>query len=657
MGIPQLLQHLEKINKPKTKVYPDVVSSTTTTTSTATATATTGGIEDVYRPAAIIDGSALAHHIFNRNLKSVAKEERVTTVLGFDYEVYQRNVIRWLERLEVGFEITNILIDGHLPAYKTATRTARIQTTVANLSRLRTLSPSVIDLTKVNWNPSPPFLIAAFSAAVRQHERFGKVVRTVAGEADAFCSAAAAIDIATSGEGRDGGEGLSVVFTGDSDLVVYPSSPKCRVTMLDTVTFEASDNANKSEKVKVTLWSPWDIEQKLNPGVSKKGSTLTQVLKLAWCIVNKDMVKVAKAMNGDIKGDGLAGVTVGREFREQYLLPDVHSSKQGGMELLISAVEGILDSRAAEVVYASPSCRGLCHPPVLKFEDSGSREVEVYLPVLLEDITKSSVWSIGRGVRKVAYQMLFGANATVVEVHRKGEAVNRSSINLGETEDSDEVESLPLLPPKEGTGDGICPLLTSIILQIAQTYISKNLAFTDNDIIALLAAVSTTSSPAQRASLPPVTATHWTWPRAHLLSQLFAGIWSFYLLHTVVDLPDVEISARLNEGILTNLQHFKEFWKIIDPARFMAIYAILPPDRRGMTKNAKKRARKRAKLMEGQDTAGLGIVNRVFERGVREGVLGVLGAVGEMRRGEEESDHERGGGGGEGESYMGMEVG
>ncbi|KAF3317049.1 hypothetical protein TWF173_001054 [Orbilia oligospora] len=627
MGIPQLLQNLERIEKPKSKVFPK----------------TSGSGDDSPRPAAVIDGSALAHHIFNRYVKSLSKEERIPSVLGFDYTAYQKIVINWLEKLEVGFEITNIFIDGHLPSYKTTTRISRIQTTIACLSRLRTLSPSVIDLTKGGWNPSPPFIIAAFSTAVRRHERFGRVLKTVAGEADAFCAAAAAATavagVGTSGEGR-----ISVVFTGDSDLVVYPHSQYSRVAILDDVHFEYTPD--EGSKVKVLLWSPWDIERKLGGGSSndnRGGEELAmRIMKFAWCLVIKEISRISKVVTSG-KGDGLGSVKVGGEFREQYLLPDV---QRLGDERL----EGILDSRAAEVVYASPRFRGLCHPPV---RESG-KEAEVYLPVLLEDVTKSSVWSVGRETRKLAYQILFGMNAVVVEVHRKGEAVNRSFLTL-------EKEDEGLILGGE-FGEGLNGLVVGVILEIVRGYLEKNIDITDNDLIALLAAI--TKSPGHEESLPTVTAVHWTWPRAHLLSQFMAGVWSLYLLQTATNLPNdgAEIPETIDKSIFEKLKAFQSLLDIIDVDRFMAIYAVTYHPK-GMSKSAKKRAKKRPKVSEGQqqNTSGLstgiqGLINRMFEREVRGSVTGVLDIVREMRRRVDE-DEEEDEGEEEAESYMGMTVG
>ncbi|KAF3156356.1 hypothetical protein TWF569_006936 [Orbilia oligospora] len=617
MGIPQLLQNLERVEKPKSKVFPK----------------TSGSGDDPPRPAAVIDGSALAHHIFNRYVKSLSKEERIPSVLGFDYTAYQKIVINWLEKLEVGFEITNIFIDGHLPSYKTTTRISRIQTTITCLSRLRTLSPSVIDLTKGGWNPSPPFIIAAFSTAIRRHETFGRVLKTVAGEADAFCAAAG-----TGGEGR-----ISVVFTGDSDLVVYPHSQYSRVAILDDVHFEYTPD--EGLKVKVLLWSPWDIERKLGGGNSERNrkgdEPAMRIMKFAWCLVIKDVSRISKVVTSG-KGDGLGSVKVGGEFREQYLLPDVG-------KVVDERLEGILDSRAAEVVYASPRFRGLCHPPV---KESG-KEAEVYLPVLLEDVTKSSVWSIGRETRKLAYQILFGMNALVVEVHRKGEAVNRSFLTLAKEDEGSILGG--------EFGEGLNGLVVGVILEIVRGYLEKNIDITDNDLIAVLAAVTT--SPGHEESLPTVTAIHWTWPRAHLLSQFMAGVWSLYLLQTVTNLPNdgVEIPETIDKSIFEKLKTFQSLLDIVDVNRFMAIYAITHHPK-GMSKSAKKRAKKRPKISEGQQdisgfSAGIqGLINRMFEREVRGSVEGVLNIVREMRRRVDEDDEEDEGGE-EVESYMGMTVG
>ncbi|KAK6498473.1 hypothetical protein TWF481_011064 [Arthrobotrys musiformis] len=547
MGIPQLLAHLSRIEKPKQAVFP----------------------ADSTRPAAVIDGSALAHFLFNRYIKKFSKEERVNSVLGFDYGNYMRSVVSWLEKLEEGFEIVNIFIDGHLPYYKTTTRTSRIQSTIKSLSWLRSVSPSVVDLTKGGWNPTPPFLIAAFITAVKTHERFGKFSRVVPGEADAFCAAVAV--------GVDG-----VVFTADSDLLVYPHSKGSRVVMLEDVDFEGG--------VKVSLWSPYSISQKLGGG---EGG----ILKLAWCLSIRDTLRAARILNGGKVGD----VNISKEFGEEYLLP---KNTSDGVE--------VIDSRAAEVIYSSPSYKHLCHPAV-----RNDGEIEIYLPVLLEDVTTSTVWTIGRQIRKQAYKTLFPSTKTLTEIHRKGEGVNKSLLTL-----DDEI------PPRLEI-EGLNANLLCVILQIAREYSDKRMELSTTDVLSLLAAI--TPSP---GGIIPVKTTDWTWPRAHLFSQLTAGVWSLHLLHTVSNLRS---GGGEEVGLFT-----------VDAERFIAIHSISLP---GKSRNARKRARKRVKTDEGGVE---GVINRMFEREVRGSVAEVLKLVGAMKAGE---DDEEDGDDDAGDSYMGMTVG
>ncbi|KAK6331185.1 hypothetical protein TWF696_003252 [Orbilia brochopaga] len=593
MGIPHLLSTLEKLRRPASRSF-----------------SSDGGREQL--PAAVIDGSALAHFIFNCCVKTF--RDRTADVLAFDYAAYQRAVVRWLEDLEAGFTITHIFIDGHLPSYKTDTRTSRVQKAVTDLARLRTLSPAAIDLRKSPWTPTPPFLIAAFTDAVYCHERYRHVVRTVPGEADAFCAGAASE--------YQGGE--AVIFTADSDLLVYPSKPHVRIAMLGDMAFE---DAEDGRTVKVTLWTPAEIDALLGGDGN--------LLRFAW-VLHHDSLRAAhitstfpSAAASVVKERGkvLGGVLVPPVFQEQYTLPP--------RELYFSSTDDtppvILDSRAAEVVYRSRSFSSLAHPR------SKEADVTVYLPVLFEDVTKKSAWNVGLRVRKLAYSILFDNSTMLSEACRKAAGVTHRYINLSTTADAgklaDEVAAVPTL------GDTRA-VLVYVVSQVIIEHSQAGSPLEKTDILALLAAI--THSPSL-FEIPAIPTEEWTWPRVQLLAQVYAGLWSMYLLSvatTVTGNTDSELQQRLAA--------MPKMVEALNVRRFMAVYAIMPR----VGKKARKRARKRVKTGEGDEGDDLGrVVGRLFREGDIQGVLEILGGQ-EGGSGDSADD----GSGGEDE-YMGMTVG
>ncbi|KAF3914199.1 hypothetical protein ABW20_dc0103046 [Dactylellina cionopaga] len=655
MGIPQLLKTLERFQRPETKSFPEALLGNQDGTSAS------------YRPAAVIDGSALAYHILNQYVKTIAKDNKVQGILGFDYVAYQRAVVAWFGELELGFRIEKIMIDGHLPFYKTETRISRMQASITNLSRLHNLSPHTVDLYKIpGWIPTPPFIIAAFSEALLSDERYKSslaVVNTVPGEADAFCAMAA----------REIGESLGdkqgeivVIFTSDSDLVVYPATMNTRVAILNDIVVE---NTPEGRKVKVSLWAPGKIEERLGAAGHGRGGEAKadtgRILRLAWCLLHEP-ARVAKLLGGSSKTDLLNNVPVGTEFAAQYTIPMKALSMSSPLPRVI------LDSRATEVIYSSPRYQGFAHPRSLS--RGGTGEVAIYLPVLLEDITKASVWTIGRGIRTIAYKLLFKENTQLVEVHRKGGGVNKTSIDLGNSNNSDKAY---LMNPLLGDHDrgqqipmGMHEYILGVVLEIVAEYEQKGSPLSDGEILAMITTTSTTlSTPSipesSSGSAPGISVTHWTWPRAQLLAQILAGMWSLYLLQTVVSLPGLEISESLIvPEMVEKIKAIPPLLDIVDSQRFITVYALLSAQEGGYgkSKNAKKRARKRMKIDIGDSaTRGVKIVARkMFSDEDWAGFEAVLALIGGMRRarehaGDEDMEVDEGTNGAD--VYMGMTVG
>ncbi|KAJ6258353.1 rhamnogalacturonate lyase [Drechslerella dactyloides] len=631
MGIPHLLLTLEKLRRPETKSFSSNNADG--------------------RPSAVIDGSALAHFVFNCCVKTFS--DRTAEVLAFDYAAYQRAVVQWLDNLEAGFTIglvdsTQIFVDGHLPSYKTDTRTSRIQSAITDTSRLRTLSPAAVDLRKSPWTPTPPFLIAAFTDAVCSHERYRDVIRTVPGEADAFCAGAAC-------EGGRAGE-EAVIFTADSDLLVYPCIQHTRVALLGDVLFEdiqpsldagtgaegAGDpNGGLQNRVKVTLWSPAEIDRLLGG----EGN----LLRFAW-VLHHETARAAKLLSTfpsttvsaiTERGKLLANVSVSRVFREQYTLPphDLFPPLSSSDASRPPAV--LLDSRVAEVVYRSQRFNRLTHPQAKEVD------VTVYLPVLLEDVAKKSAWNVGLPIRRLAYSLLFNSGTMTAEACRKAAGVTHRYITLhADTQTADAADKLAGDIAGQTRLNNVHPALSYAVQLVITEYSRSNSPLDKYDILALLAAI--TPSPATFET-PDTPTDQWTWARAHLLAQLYAGLWSIYLLQTALTVAVGEVGSAL----LDALRMLQRLVDVVDARRFIAVYALMPR----VGKKARKRARKRVKMGEddASDDEVQGVLKRLFGQQDRQVVLSIRGEHGSGDAHESEGD--RGEKDGGVDDYTGMTVG
>ncbi|KAK6525371.1 hypothetical protein TWF694_005510 [Orbilia ellipsospora] len=624
MGISHLLPTLEKLSRPITASFPQ---------------------DGTHRPTAVIDGSALAHHALSRYLRTLSKQNLTPSLVGFDYDAYGRSVVAWLDAISVGFEIIAICTDAHLPSYKTPTRLSRMQNTVNGLSRLRTLSTSLVDTSRlVNWTPT--FLIAAFCDAIKRHGRWSDVLKSVPGEADAFCAAAAFSHptVSTSSTGAESERVEVVIFTSDSDLMVYPTNPTTRIAFFNDIVFEHT-LANGST-VKLSLWNPYDIDRKL-------GSTDTErrMVKFAWCLLT-DSIKARSIISG--KPSNPNKIIVPPEFQEQYTLP---SSSLTTQELPL-----IYDSRAGEVVYSSTLYSSLAHPPI----PTGEQEVTIYLPVLLEDTTRPSAWNIGRRTRVAAYRLLYTRDTTIIEIHRKAAGVGRTAISPSDEQYdvglSEYIDSPFINTPDQAENETINPLLINLILEIISDYDNRNTPLSQVDMIALIAAITRYPENAREEGSGRVHVNLWTWFRAHLWAQVMAGLWSLYLLHTTLSLPLVDATALVgSEKDGHGFEKGKKQWEpvgglvgVIDAGRFMAVYSHMPEQRQKGGKKGRKRAKLDSGVNGGVDEVVRGAVGKIFGDVGWKVVQEVLGVVEERRRERERQQEEEEP---EGEMFMGMTVG
>ncbi|KAF8427723.1 XPG domain containing-domain-containing protein [Tirmania nivea] len=177
-----------------------------------------------------IDGPALAYHVYHVSLNanyydSLGRVRRNPFDAVVEYDEFVAEVGAFLERLEdVGFLIQKVFFDGYLPKVKLPIRLSRLSHSLSQLIAYHSLHPThipsfhsshrhasssirVTPTSRQHSLPSPPFIVStALSYLVGS--RWGKLVETVPGEADAWCASAAV---------RRGGW----VMSGDTDLLLY----------------------------------------------------------------------------------------------------------------------------------------------------------------------------------------------------------------------------------------------------------------------------------------------------------------------------------------------------------------------------------------------------------------------------------------------------
>ncbi|KAF3905661.1 hypothetical protein ABW21_db0206944 [Orbilia brochopaga] len=405
--------------------------------------------------------------------------------------------------------------------------------------------------------------------------------------------------------------------------------------LFEQVQSDADDEDIHTATVKVSLWNPAAMDKMLGGDWN--------LLRFAWCL-HHDSVRAAKlqatfssSATGILRERAkmLQNAVIPPAFREQYTLPPNTLYASPG-----SSPTVILDSRMAEIIYRSRQYKHLTHPRAKEVS------VTLYLPVLMEDTTKKSAWNIGLSVRKIAYGLLFDSDSMLSEACRKATGVTHQYVTISTTTDA--IERLANEIVAE-TG-GVNPTLVYLVHLIVLEYQHANSPLEKTDMLALLAAV-TTSPP--MFEMPEVSGDQWTWPRIQLLAQLQAGLWSLYLLQTTLMILDVP--GDLGNIVRRRLAGLPRLVQAVDARRMMAVYALTPR----LGKKARKR--KRVKNERGDDGI-LNMITRLFRKEDREVAMKLLGMRDDRDGGsdeeEGEGDVERDvGRDGDGDEYMGMTVG
>ncbi|KAI5201813.1 hypothetical protein E4T39_04983 [Aureobasidium subglaciale] len=378
---------------------------------------------------AIIDGPSLAYHVF---YVCVARRTGARNALEAapTYQELGQAAVHWLEQIEqYGLKIKAVFFDGLLPLSKQNTRLSRLQSYANQLVTFRALNkedlPSRMDNAKspksdvlsavVSSNrlkalPAPPFLVPAVIEMLFE-SRYSSLVSVIPGEADAYCAEAAR---------QYGG----VIFTSDSDLLVHDLGESGKVILyrdLETIHLPSRGKCLKT--------------QEYHPAAIAKRFELPNLVKLAFFMSQDRHKSLTENVRLAAKDTPMsAGFD---EFAEEYgSLPKLSKLAMGesSNETRILKALAELDPRISEIV----------HLVRIKESDEApsdlhdSNNLDMYLPFIIDDPTRTSAWRSGVSLRTHAYSLLRLLNSSITQIteqERKGTRVAGTVVEIGSTSD------------------------------------------------------------------------------------------------------------------------------------------------------------------------------------------------------------------------------
>ncbi|CAD0010158.1 unnamed protein product [Aureobasidium pullulans] len=369
---------------------------------------------------AIIDGPSLAYHVF---YVCIARRTGPRNALEAapTYQELGQAAVDWLEQIEqYGLK----MYVANTGPFRQNTRLSRLQSYANQLvtfkalnkddlpSRMENTSASktdvlsaVISSNRLKALPAPPFLVPAVIEMLLE-SRYSSLVAVIPGEADAYCAEAAR---------QHGG----VIFTSDSDLLVHDLGKSGKVILfrdLDTIHLPSRGKCLKT--------------QEYHPAGIAKRFELPNLVKLAF-FMSQDHHK-SLTENIRLAGKDTPMSAGFAEFAEEYgSLPKL--SKLAMVETIdkpnVSKILARLDPRISEIVHLVRVKENQEAPSDLQDSDN----LNMYLPYLIDDPTRTSAWRSGVSIRAQAYSLLRLLNSSITQVtefERKGTRVAGTTVEL-----------------------------------------------------------------------------------------------------------------------------------------------------------------------------------------------------------------------------------
>ena len=229
-----------------------------------------------------------------------------------------------------------------------------------------------------------PFLVPAILDRLGASE-YSSITEVVPGEADPYCAAAA--------RSTD-----SIVLTNDSDLLVYDLGEKGALTSFSSIELQSCED--RCRCLRARLQRPVEIAKQLG---------LSNLIRLAFELSEDYTITLNEAVKrSKLDIEISARISAFRDFGKLYCLEPIQSHPPGAS--IKGARKVFMDARVSELIlqYRSPS-----HEPVYMF-----------LPVLIDDPSRSSAWAIAMNLRRFAYALLTqNSSSVVLEYGRRGSRI------------------------------------------------------------------------------------------------------------------------------------------------------------------------------------------------------------------------------------------
>ena len=365
----------------------------------------------------VVDGPSLVYHVYNalirhRILEAGTGAARIPTY----HEIGTAAEFLLAELTSHGVNIEAIYFDGALPVGKEETRLQRLERTRKQLEEYRSLhstrppqpaSPQLdIDFHRALWlqkavsarrslPAAPPFMVPAVIETLSK-TRWGTQVQVVPEEADVACARVARL----SG---------SAILSNDSDMCIYELGEHGCVVLLQSLEKKRYKEQSAGSQI---------VGSCIRPGTIAARLKISSLLPLAFeraLDVSASVGELVERARSSYTGSSQGAYEA---FTDEYRISE---ALQPSLNL-----QG-LDPRTAEFVVRSLR--------------SGKDTLQIYLPMLYEDITRDAAWSYGQQIRQLACSIWLAVSASpssskvVMEYARKGGRIGASAIAMQQGRD------------------------------------------------------------------------------------------------------------------------------------------------------------------------------------------------------------------------------
>ncbi|KAI0429575.1 hypothetical protein F5Y09DRAFT_257509 [Xylaria sp. FL1042] len=351
----------------------------------------------------VIDGPALVHTIFEGCMRH--RPPTNGFICQPSYSTLGRLVISWLEELRAhNVTIRKIFFDGYLPPSKWPVRRERLLRQSQSMKALLNSHPhgsssipegafgavkGGIALTQTtnysshsSWLPKSPFLVPAVIEILKSCRTWGPLVEVVSGEADMFC----AEDVRCHG---------GILLTTDSDLLITDLGIDGNVSFFSDIV--CADPSDKSQGLVACKFSLNTINNTL--GLSNVGGLPRVAFEKVRCRTsfNRALEQVRN------NRDNALELPEFQTFMEEYCMKE-YLPKDHPLQRMLST----LDPRISEIIIQALLLDGSNTLPNASnsLYSRGPETLAIFLPILIEDRSRRSAWTMSTFVRQFAYSIM-----------------------------------------------------------------------------------------------------------------------------------------------------------------------------------------------------------------------------------------------------------